>query len=185
MSTPDERLEDAADSGDVTAALAALRDGADANFTNRHGGRPLWFASVHGHAAVMRALLAAGADASVANYRHGRAPLHNAAQHGHTEAAQVLLEAGASIDCPDKYGWRPLFIAAESGHLGVVNALLGAGADPELTDARGKRPVDAVGVLPRRQDAPAIRIALLGEMAWRRRRIAVTASPGCVRSVPR
>lgn len=78
---------------------------------------PAHVASQYGHAAVVRALLAGGADAN-APARHGSSgagwtPLHVAAAAGKGEVVQALLAAGADPCRVNSDGATPLHLAAE------------------------------------------------------------------------
>ena len=104
---------------------------------------------------VVKALLAAGADANVAD-DESATPLQVAAEMddiytvsallrananvhesnckamaiackwGHTAIAKALLEVGAEKDMTVSNGWTPLLLAADAGHLPVVKMLLDA-----------------------------------------------------------
>ncbi|KAK5989438.1 Ankyrin-3-like protein [Cladobotryum mycophilum] len=102
-----------------------------------HGKTPLWWASAEGHAAVIRELIAAGADPDKDDNKNGLKPLHQAARKNHYEAIKVLLEAGVdpltpkTIDepgicghSPSTVGHTPLMYACQNGHLEAVDALL-------------------------------------------------------------
>lgn len=79
-------------------------------------------AAEYGHLAIVRFLLAAGAD--VQTYHN--AALKVAAERGHLAVVDCLLVAGADVHVGDN---APLKAAAEFGHLAVVRRLLAAGAD--------------------------------------------------------
>ena len=59
-----------------------------------HDSTPLGAAAKLGHLAVVKALVAAGADLTATSSVGGTA-LHAAAQEGRTEVAKVLVDAGA------------------------------------------------------------------------------------------
>eukprot|EP00755_Sulcionema_specki_P040301 Sspe_Gene.114434::Locus_99981_Transcript_1_1_Confidence_1.000_Length_1065::g.114434::m.114434 len=59
------------------------------------GCTPLQWAAHRGRTAVLRALIAAGADLSAAD-RYGGSPLHEAARTGHIAGIAVLVEAGSN-----------------------------------------------------------------------------------------
>lgn len=73
-------------------------------------------------AALMGALLAAGADANHAD-GCGRTLLHRAAGYGHDEAALQLLRAGADPARADARGLSPVDAAVAGGHAGVARLL--------------------------------------------------------------
>ena len=132
---------DAAEEGNVAAVRHFLRaEPGAATATNRYGssaqcatttpgdrrlfqGRTaLHNAAIHGHAAVCRVLLAAGAQIEAkkdygpapqwigslavghAPLGRGRTPLHLAAYNGRAEAVKALLEANASVAATDNGG---------------------------------------------------------------------------------
>ena len=109
---------------------------------------PLHEAVASGHAAVVAALLAAGADVHARDRIDGPTPLHDAST---PEAVALLLEAGADIGARAHYyryphwgrpGMTPLHAAAVRVRPAVFMALLEAGADPEALDWDGKTPMD-------------------------------------------
>jgi hypothetical protein len=80
-----------------------------------------------GNAAVVEALIAAGADVGAS---HGYA-LEHAVRGRHLDVVKVLLGAGASVATPDELGPQaPLRLAARSGQKEMVELLLDAGARP-------------------------------------------------------
>jgi len=98
----------------------------------------LWFASKHGHAAVVKELIEAGADvnvrASANNKISGKilsdvTPLHVATENGHTPVVVELIRAGADVNVPNSNGATPLYMAALYASEGCALALLQAGAD--------------------------------------------------------
>jgi hypothetical protein len=100
--------------------------------------------------AIIRLLLAAGADPNAAlNHRHA-SPLHYAADGYVTgpawdplrqcESVECLLSAGADIDLQDKNGASPLHRAVRTRCSAAVRALLDAGADSTLRNKSGSTP---------------------------------------------
>jgi uncharacterized protein len=97
---------------------------------------PLVLAATHGHAHVVRRLLAARARASITTWRSvGRCermpwhpPLHWAAVRNHAEAVTALVEGGANPNEADSEGDTPLLLAASRGRVEATQALLHAGA---------------------------------------------------------
>ena len=71
------------------------------------GVTPLMFASNRGHAGIVKALLAAGADVNAAS-NLGETALICACYHGHLEAARALVAAGANVNAVNQGGWTPL-----------------------------------------------------------------------------
>ena len=124
------------------------------------GTTPLLRAAKALDAPAVRALLAAGADLSLANSR-GMTPTMAAAGLGSVDAdtrgfyttenvqqraiasLTLLLEAGGDITAPDSRGLTPLHEAARWGWNDVVTFLVARGADLQATDRRGNTPVDS------------------------------------------
>ena len=118
----------------------------------RRGQTALMWAAAEGHAAVVRALLDAGADLH-ARLSSGFTPLLFAVREGRLDVVRVLLNAGADVNeaiPPDGPGPRrrgyggsvppagttPLLLAVRNAHFELAAALLDAGADPNA-DAAG------------------------------------------------
>jgi ankyrin repeat protein len=82
--------------------------------------RPLFIASTHGHARVVRLLLARGARLD-ARESHGMTALMGAVHAGHVEAVGVLMAAvGAGLDHDvDELGDTVVHLAAIGGHIEV------------------------------------------------------------------
>lgn len=93
-----------------------------------HHQYPISMAAAHGHRAVVRELLSAGADADVPCYK-GRTPLFFACEQGHTACVQLLLAHGADVNKTGQIGDTPLTWAAEHSHAMVVKLLLLANAN--------------------------------------------------------
>lgn len=96
-----ERLAGLVESGDVDAVSAALEQdpglvGSSVERDDLTGWTPLHLALRHGHADLVRVLIAAGADLS-ARTEHGRTPLHICLQYNRLLRGE-LLAAGAEVD---------------------------------------------------------------------------------------
>lgn len=117
------RTVDTAAALGLTARVAALWDTADDDA--RH--RAFALAAQHGQAAVVRALLARGADPGRFNppgaHPHST-PLHQAAFAGHATVVDLLLEAGARTDVRDTvHAGTPLDWARHAGHAAIAARL--------------------------------------------------------------
>lgn len=99
------------------------------------GWTPLHHAAFQGHRKVSKLLLAARADAELAD-EDGLMPLHFAADAGHVQVAAALLESGAAPDVPDGEGKRPLHKAAFSGHERIAALLFEYAASVHSVDSR-------------------------------------------------
>jgi ankyrin repeat protein len=97
----------------------------------------LCVACKNGQTAIIRLLLAKGADVNITDRRLERTPLHWAALKGHIEIVTALLTAGTKINLADNEGSTPLHWAARNGHIKIVTALLAAGTDTNLADRYG------------------------------------------------
>jgi len=99
----------------------------------------LW-AAEHGHQAVVKVLIAAGADVKKTD-NDGRTPLWVAACYGHQAVVKVLIAAGTDKNKVDNVGRTPLWVAAEFGREAVVKVLIAAGADVNKADNVGDSPL--------------------------------------------
>lgn len=93
----------------------------------------LFIACQKGHAAVLRALLDAGADTNLVA-DDGSSPLFVASQAGHAEVVKALLDAGADPHLVADDGATPLFISAERGHADVASLLANSRGGPSLVN---------------------------------------------------
>ncbi|HEY2906322.1 MAG TPA: ankyrin repeat domain-containing protein [Vicinamibacterales bacterium] len=120
----------AARAGGVDAAKLLLARGARVNATeNWKGQTALMWAAARDHAAVVQALVAAGADVR-ARSKGGFSAFLFAARGGHIDAAKALLGAGADVNETAPDGTSALVVAVVNGHFELAKNLLEAGADP-------------------------------------------------------
>jgi ankyrin repeat protein len=111
----------------VEVVALLLKRGADPWLTNPSGCTPLMAASLHGHARVVRTLLAHGYDDIDDNGYMNCSALYNACKYGRVGAARVLLEAGADPTIANQRRARTaLDIATQKGKAECV-ALLQVG----------------------------------------------------------
>ena len=88
------------------------------------GDTPLMWANYRGHAGIMKALLAAGADVNAAD-NHGETALIWACCYGRLESARLLVAAKALVNARTADGYTPL--NCSRGRCGQA-LLLAAGA---------------------------------------------------------
>lgn len=111
----------------------------------RRGWSALHWAARGQHPAVVRALVAAGADVTLAD-RQGRSPLSLAAeqtQPDDTQIAHTLIAAGARPDRRDKQGDTPILLAAQRGNLALVRYLISLDVDVDSRGQTGMTPLFA------------------------------------------
>ncbi len=99
---------------------------------------PLMMASLKGHAALVRKLIARDAHVN----KPGWAPLHYAATGGHLEIMRILLEEHAFIDAESPNRTTPLMMAAHYGSTAAVKLLLEEGADATMRNELGLSAVE-------------------------------------------
>jgi hypothetical protein len=113
--------------GRVSEILAADASASVVDAVNGYGHTPLIHACAMGHAAVVRQLLAAGADVERRGY-DGCTPLMIAAAFGHAHVVTVLLSEGrADASAVHAFaGSTALHFAAEIGSQGSIEAICAA-----------------------------------------------------------
>ena len=108
---------------------------------------PLHAAARSGTAAVVRALLDAGAEVDARARRFDpfsgvtNTPLHEAAGNPDPEVAAALLDAGADVNGRGSGGATPLYRAARNENPAVAALLLGAGAEVNAATSDGLTPL--------------------------------------------
>jgi ankyrin repeat protein len=144
---------------DVEMAQMLIKAGADVKAKTRIGEyTPLFMAAKNGNAAMIDALLKAGAQATVASTT-GTTPLMLASASGKADAVKLLLDAGANVNAKDTTnGQTALMFAASLNRGEVVKLLASRGADLNIMSnvskilGRGGRDNDD----QRRQDVTAM-----------------------------
>jgi uncharacterized protein len=115
--------------GDLNAAKALIKGGADVKAANRYGVTPMAIAAMNGNAAMLRLLLDAGADPNSAN-PGGETALMTAARTGAVDAITLLLDRGANVNAKEtEHEQTALMWAVIENHTDVVKLLLSRGAD--------------------------------------------------------
>lgn len=123
----------AAEAGQVETLQSLLAAGADPNLSGgKNDASPLSAAAARGDVAMMKVLLAAGAEV---DRRIGVGTAANetalivAATNGHRDAVALLLDQKASLDAQSVTGTTALIAAASGGHVDLARLLLDRGAD--------------------------------------------------------
>lgn len=114
------------------------------------GDTALHLAAAGYRVAIVRRLLAAGADPNAAGNHRRSGPLHYAADgyingpawdaKRQVKTIAALLDAGADINAQDKNGATPLHRAVRTRCAAAVKHLLKAGAEPTLKNKPGSTP---------------------------------------------
>ncbi len=123
----------AAFQSDTETAQLLIAAGANAKAATRIGGiTPLSLACTNGNAALIEALLRAGADAN-ATSGDGATALMTAALSGNANAVTVLVKNGADVNAKDPVnGQTALMFAAGKNRAAAIHALLELGADATI-----------------------------------------------------
>ena len=114
-----------------------------------HGGTALHYACGYGHIAMIRELIAAGADVNSIARGNGKTPLMSACDEWpHPHIVSPLIKAGASINLQDSNGKTALAHAVDPLlNRGLVEMLLENGANPTIADKNGVTPIRAARCL--------------------------------------
>jgi uncharacterized protein len=119
-------LIDATIRGSTKCIAVLLSHGADVNLAALFEGclfSPLLAAAQHGHVAVCRQLVEAGADLEFRGDLQST-PLHYAARNGHIGVAALLMQRGADTRAMDSALFTPIMLACFNQQLLCVQALL-------------------------------------------------------------
>ena len=138
--------------GDLENARQLLARGADPTAD------ALSEAVTFGNADTVRALIAAGADASI-HERSGINLLHWATIANRASVIPVLAEAHVSLNDTDESGFTPLMYAAtlDHGNTEALQELLKAGADRRIRNLEGRTPLQQAQRLKHSQLADALK----------------------------
>ncbi|MHC4983758.1 MAG: ankyrin repeat domain-containing protein, partial [Planctomycetota bacterium] len=105
----------------------------------------LFLAARHGHADVVKLLIAKGAKVTPADkvVRNGElwngfTPLHIAVRSGNAEVVRFLIGAGADVNATDARARTPLHCSWEAP---IIEQLIAAGADVNARDKEGASPL--------------------------------------------
>ena len=146
--------------GKLEAARVLLKAGAKVDAREKWGGQTaLMWASAQGHPAMIKLLLAHGADPNLRGTirdwqrrltaeprpkgmnRGGFTPLLYAAREGCIDCARELLAGKADINLTDPERCSPLLVALLNLHFDLAAMLIKAGADVDLWDLYGQTPL--------------------------------------------
>lgn len=123
----------------------------------------LLYAAENGNTEIVNALLAAGADFSIADKKN-RTALDVAIQQGHTAIVRLLENAGAQVlNSATHFSEAALLGAAKQGNLEILRSALQAGINPntkELEERRNTRHKTALMFAAERGHLEAVRILL-------------------------
>jgi ankyrin repeat protein len=122
------RLMSLSRQGDVERVSFLLKVHAEVDAADAHGRTSLHWASLKGHASVVRLLLDRGADVGARTTPLGDTPLHWASGWGHESVVRLLLDGGADVGARTTGRLTPLHWASIGGHESIVRMLCEAGA---------------------------------------------------------
>ncbi|WP_432830153.1 ankyrin repeat domain-containing protein [Dactylosporangium sp. CA-092794] len=136
--TPADRFARQCASGDVAAVTAALPGGPPLGPLDDSGLTPLHLAVLSRSPALVRALLAAGADPTASIVREASTPWRFVDQQhcrpGTLPAGSGPLHLALDVEAPRPGGDR-------AANVEIVGILLAAGTDPNATNERGQTPL--------------------------------------------
>jgi ankyrin repeat protein len=119
---------------------------ADVNIKDQDGRTPLMHAVLaeDTEPAVVKLLVARGADVNATDAKQKWSPLHFAARDDKEAIVRSLLEAGAAVDAADVFGNTPLWetVMSSTPSPSVARELLKHGADPYRKNNDGVAPID-------------------------------------------
>ena len=120
----------AAQADDLETAELLIRAGAKVMQPNQAGATTLLLACINGSAAMIEALVKAGAGVNALLTRSGDTALMIASRSGKVGAVKVLLDAGSKVNAREDWGGTTaLMWAVSERHPAVVKLLIERGAD--------------------------------------------------------
>ena len=131
--TPGQKLIEAAQNDDKTAALALIGRGADVKATSDLGATALLWAAHNDDVDLARALVKAGADPKKGS-ELGATPMSEAATRGDAALLKVLLDGGADVESPTSENQTALMIVARTDNVDAAKLLLDHGAKVGATE---------------------------------------------------
>jgi ankyrin repeat protein len=123
----------AAFNDDLETTKMLIAAGANVKVTTREGAiTPLFMAATNGNAAIIEALIKAGAGANSVKAT-GTTALMLAASSGNPESVKILLDRGANVDAKESvHGQTALMFAAALNRDAAIRVLLAHKADPNI-----------------------------------------------------
>jgi len=146
----DEALINAAREGKLAKLRALVASGAKIDASGSIGVKPICWAVMSGHLAVVKYLLRRGADIEeplkkgtmviqAFGSMSGMRPVHFAVKH--LPVLKFLIQKGADTAAVDDFGTTLLHFAAEGGHLPVAEFLLETGCRMDIANIYGWQPL--------------------------------------------
>lgn len=127
--SPDARVAEAAMNGDRESVRTLLAQKAAVSGAQADGMTALHWAAFRDDLALVKMLIAAGADVKAATRDGAITPLFLACTNGNAAIVGELLQAGADANSVNENGTTALMTAAASGSADAVKVLLEHGAD--------------------------------------------------------
>ena len=121
--TRDPALPEAAFDDDVSLVKRLVKRGVHLESVDASGQTALGNAALAGNLALVKFLLAAGANAKHVSPKWRSSPLHLAAEANAPEVVKVLLRAGTQPALKDSFGQTALDVALERRHARVIAVL--------------------------------------------------------------
>ncbi|CAM9793284.1 unnamed protein product [Ectocarpus sp. 6 AP-2014] len=141
-------LHMASERGSSKAALSLVKHGADVHRSGklcsfgRDCSNALNLAARNGHTAIVKTLLAAGANANLRPAYSHHSALDSAFKGGHAEVVTTLIQHGAIVDATDPWGCSPLHKVSGESNVAVIDQLVAAGASVNgIADRFGRTPL--------------------------------------------
>jgi len=137
-----ERLWQAAASGDLEEVKSAIGQGAHVDYKGRAGFTPLNAAARNGNLEVVKYLVEHGADIDKSDNNRDKTPLLAASFKGHFDIVKYLVEKGAKVNAQSINGFTPLHDAAYVGNLEIVQFLVEHGANVRIRNKHNQTPIE-------------------------------------------